>query len=103
MTTKELSIQQSISVVQTILVYEMNACISLCLSFEGFRNLLAWYSFSKMLCDLSDKMPRIEYLDLDMVSSPMEPKILKPEFIDNSVPYAIARPMAANRIYQEHL
>ena len=82
------------SAVQTIIAWGKIAYIMLVLSFGGSANPQVWCGFSEMLCDLSNEMPLMKNWDPDELFSPTQPKVPLPDFLEETMPYATAQPMA---------
>ena len=82
------------SIIQTIIALGLKAYIMLVLSFGGSANPQVWCGFSEMLCDLSNEIPLIPNWDPEVLFSPSQPVVPPPDFLEKTMPYAKAQPMA---------
>jgi hypothetical protein len=81
---------------QTILVIGEVAFICLRLSFGGSVNPPSWCSVSEMITDLSNELPLIAKWDPDQLFSPAQVTVPSPKYLDDSIPLALARPLAVD-------
>ena len=66
----------------------------LVLSFGGSANPQVLCGFSEILCDMSNEIPQMKNWDPDVLFSPSQPKVLLPYFLERTMPYAKAQPIA---------
>jgi hypothetical protein len=81
---------------QSIIVLASVAFLALRLSFGGAPNPPTWCSFSEMVTDLSNEIPLCEDWDPSKLHSPGQPETPTPKTLDDSVPFALGRPLAVN-------
>ena len=84
---------KALSAIHIILAHAKRAYIYLRLTFGASVNPAMWYRFSEMICDLSNEMTLIGNWDPDILSSPIQPEVPDPVYIDPSVSLAPARAM----------
>jgi hypothetical protein len=56
----------------------------------------SWCSVSEMITDLSNELPLIPKWDPDLLFSPSQVTVPSPKYLDDSIPLALARPLAVN-------
>ncbi len=81
---------------ETILIVGQIAFVMIRLSFGGSVNPPSWCCFPKMLTDLSNEIPLMKDWDPDLLRSPVQKVIPEPEYLDESIPFSKARPMAVS-------
>ena len=80
--------------IQTILIHGTRAHIYLGLTFGASANPAVFCGLSKMLSDLSNEITLVGDWDPDIVSSPIQPKVLAAVYVESLISIAPAREMA---------
>ena len=88
--------QRASSAIQAILVHSTRAYIYLMLTFVASAYPAVFCGLSEMVCNLSNEITLVSNWGLDILFSPIQPKVPAAVYVDPIIPIAPARQMVVD-------